>query len=152
MWIFPCARGRLRRHKCPRRSSAQYPRKFRGFPRPIPPSSSILPSGIFQYHFYGDKLYNILYSGYSITTTTSSIDAKTGVLSYSGTAGNEYQAANYVNNIINSGLFASVDYLGYSYSAGSTVSTGTTSSTAQAATAPSYSFTYTALMKGGVGQ
>ncbi|MDD4692480.1 type IV pilus biogenesis protein PilM [Eubacterium aggregans] len=102
--------------------------------------------------FDGDKLYQVLYSGDGITTTTVSLDAKTGVLSYSGTAGNEYQAANYVNNIINSGLFASVDYLGYSYSAGSTVSTGTTSSTAQAATAPSYSFTYTALMKGGVGQ
>ncbi|MEG2651862.1 MAG: hypothetical protein RSA63_13420, partial [Eubacterium sp.] len=102
--------------------------------------------------FDGDKLYQVLYSGDGITTTTVSLDAKTGVLSYSGSAGNEYQAANYVNNIINSGLFASVDYLGYSYSAGSTVSTGTTSSTAQAAAAPSYSFTYTAIMKGGVGQ
>lgn len=103
--------------------------------------------------FNGDKIYQIMNSGDGITTTSITYDGTTGMLEYTGTASNEYQAAAYVDTMINTGLFKTVEYLGYSYSAGtSATASGTTGNTATTPTAPSYSFTYKAQLKGGVGQ
>lgn len=98
--------------------------------------------------FGSDKIAQVVTGGDGITATSMDIDMTTGTLKFTGTAGNEYQASTYVNNLITSGLFQTVEYQGYSYSAGSTVTTGTTTST----TPGTYNFTYTALLKGGVGQ
>ncbi len=98
-----------------------------------------------------DKLNQVVSSGDGVTVTNVAYDANTGSLEVTASAGNAYQGAVYVNNLVSSGLFSSVDYGGYTYSQGSSVSTSTTTASPSPSTtaSPTYNFTYKAVLKGG---
>lgn len=98
-----------------------------------------------------DKMTQIISSGDGVTVKTLSYDASTGSMEVTASASNAYQGAVYLNNLINSGLFSSVEYQGYTYSGGSTGTTTSTtvSTTATTTAAATYDFSYTAVLKGG---